>query len=469
MKLAIKISILVVLIAALVFIAKRIVFSDSTCGYIVAIDNATKNENGWNKVVEALKKKHNAEIFCFENVSKLDNLVSFLSKRRPMYVCFVLKPESTGRNFIKAAHKAMRKIDSDPYGDVIWGVITGYNAEDALKIANAPIERKIKSIATSMGGPATLDKYDSGFASDERSADNFWVKYPGGENKKVVTNGNISKELAKAFSSIPIDYFITSGHATERNWQIIYNQNKGMLVHTKDAKLQFVEPGGKARHDIKDASLKVYVGAGNCLIGHIDSRACMATAWMHTAGVEQFAGYTVPSWYGFMGWGVSSLFSKGHYSLPEAKFLVNERLLWAKSKKNSKFDDKGLNYDSDTFAFYGDPKQRILFGQDTLPYETSVKGETIIVKFKQDYKFPSNENARGVSPIMDILKQPIIGNVILNEKDEEVTDAVLTERFFLIPVSGSYEAGTILKFKVGTKKTHSKKEFELRARVRGQR
>jgi zinc protease len=148
MKLAIKISILFVLIAALFFIAKRIVFSDSACGYVVAVDRATMNEEGWRNVVETLRKKHNAEFFCFENVSKLDDLVSFLSKRRPMYVCFVLKPESTGRNFIKAAHKAMRKIDSDPYGDVIWGVITGYNAEDALKIANAPIERKIKSIAS---------------------------------------------------------------------------------------------------------------------------------------------------------------------------------------------------------------------------------------------------------------------------------------------------------------------------------
>jgi zinc protease len=452
MKLAIKISILVVLIAALVFIAKRIVFSDSTCGYIVAIDNATKNENGWNKVVEALKKKHNAEIFCFENVSKLDNLVSFLSKRRPMYVCFVLKPESTGRNFIKAAHKAMRKIDSDPYGDVIWGVITGYNAEDALKIANAPIERKIKSIATSMGGPATLDKYDSGFASDERSADNFWVKYPGGENTKVVTNGNISEELAKAFSSIPIDYFITSGHATERNWQIIYNQNKGMLVHTKDAKLQFVEPGGKARHDIKDAFLKVYVGAGNCLIGHIDSRACMATAWMHTAGVEQFAGYTVPSWYGFMGWGVSSLFSKGHYSLPEAKFLVNERLLWAKSKSNSKLDNKGLAYDCDTFAFYGDPRQRIIFEKDVLPYKVMIDGEQIIVRFTQDYKFPSTDDARGRQPIMDILTHPFSGDAIFSENGEQVANSVLTERFFLIPMTGSYCAGTELKFYVGIKK-----------------
>ena len=63
MKLAIKISILVVLIAALFFIAKRIVFSDSDCGYVVAVDRATKNEKGWNKVVETLRKKHNAEIF----------------------------------------------------------------------------------------------------------------------------------------------------------------------------------------------------------------------------------------------------------------------------------------------------------------------------------------------------------------------------------------------------------------------
>ena len=134
---------------------------------------------------------------------------------------------------------------------------------------------------------------------------------------QVPTGGDIARALAEAFSSTPVDCFITSGHASERNWQIIFNQNKGSLVHTGDARLQFVESGGKVRHDVRKASVRAYLGAGNCLIGHIDSRACMATAWMHSAGVEQFAGYTVPSWYGFMGWGVSGLFGEGRdYGVP---------------------------------------------------------------------------------------------------------------------------------------------------------
>ena len=297
-------------------------------GYVVAVDKATMGEKGWKKVVDALKKKHQAKVVNFAGgKSGLGRLVAELAKTRPMYVCFVLRPESAGREFVKAAHEAMRRIDDDPYGDAIWGIVTGYDAADALKVVSAPAARTIESIATSMGGPHSLDGYEHGFASDERTADNFWMKRPGGATEKVATGGDIAKALARAFSSMPVDYFVTSGHASERNWQIVYNQDRGSLVHTKDARLQFVEPGGKTRHDVEGASIKVYLGAGNCLIGHVDSRACMATAWMHSAGVEQFAGYTVPSWYGFMGWGVSGLFGEGRYSLPEAKYLTNERLL----------------------------------------------------------------------------------------------------------------------------------------------
>lgn len=418
-------------------------------GYVVAVDEATMSEKGWDRVVRALSVKHDAPVVRFRDGNDLDTLVGFLRTCRPMYVCFVLRPESAGRGFVKAAYEAMRGIDDDPYGDAIWGIITGYSAEDALKVVNAPLARTVKSIATSMGGPGTLDAYDHGIASDERSADNLWVKHPGGKNQKVPVNGNIAKALAKAFSSIPVDYFITSGHASERSWQIIYNQNKGMLVHTKNAELQFVEPGRKVRHDIKGASLRVYLGAGNCLIGHIDSRSCMATAWMHSAGVEQFAGYTVPSWYGFMGWGTASLFGKGRFSLPEAKFLVNQQLLWARSKRHSRADGRGLDYDRDVFAFYGDPKQKILFGKDTLPYSVSAEGGEITVTFSEDCKFPPVDNVRGARPVMKILDRELPGDAIFSEDGKEVASSVLTERFLLIPLSGSYTAGTVLKFRAG--------------------
>ena len=418
-------------------------------GYVVAVDRPTLAANGWKKVVEALKRKHKAQMVSFSGVDGLDGLVSELRKTRPKYVCFVLRPESAGREFVRAAHEAMRRIDDDPYGDAIWGIVTGYSAGDALKVANAPLRREIRAFATSMGGPHALDRCESGFASDERTADNFWVKRPGGANEQVGTGGNVAKALADAFNSTPLDYFVTSGHASERNWQIIYNQDKGTLVHTDDARLQVVEPGGKVRHDLKRASVRAYLGAGNCLIGHVDGRACMATAWMHSAGVEQFAGYTVPSWYGFMGWGVSGLFGSGRYSLPEARYLTNERLVWARLRSHPASADRGLDYDRDVFAFYGDPKQRIVFPGDTTPYKVVVKGDRVGVRFTRDCDFAPLGDVKGAIPVMALLDSPPPGPSLLDADGRPVPDSVVTERFVFIPMPGRHTEGETHVFTIG--------------------
>ena len=418
-------------------------------GYVVAADKA--NDTDWMGVANALAKKHQAKVVRYNGREGLPRLVMELRKLRPKYVCFVAPAESVGREFVAIAMQALRFLDNDPYGDAIWGIVTGYSAADALKTVSAPKAREIKSFASSMGGPNILDGWDSGFASDERTADNFWVKRPGGANEQVPTGGNIAKALADAFNTIPVDYFVTSGHARERNWQIIYNQNKGMLVHTKDAGLRFLEPGGKIAYDLTNATLRVYIGAGNCLIGHVDARACMATAWMRAAGVEQFAGYTVPSWYGFMGWGVKGLFEEGRYSLPEAHYLENQRLLWAQKRAHPASEDKGLAWDRDTFAFYGDPAQRIMFPKDRSPYTVSVKGDRVEVAFVRDCSFAKLDDVRGARPVMAFLDAVPPGDVLFDANGKEIPDSLVTERFLFLPLPGPHTAGEKVVCRIGRK------------------
>ncbi len=442
----VAVGMIIVALAVAMLLGRRL-GKPATGGYVVAFDKSGGGD--WNEVALALMRKHNAKFVQYDGMAGLEKILEELKQAKPKYVCFVVPPESAGREFMKAAYGLMRRIDDDPYGDAIWGVITGYSAADGMKLVQAPLRREIRSLATSMGGEHSLDNWDSGFASDERTADNFWMKRPGGANEKVATGGNIAKALADAFNTMPVDYFVTSGHARERNWQIVYNQNKGMLVHTADAGLQFVEPGGKIRHSLTNASLKVYVGAGNCLIGHVDRRDCMATAWMHTAGVEQFAGYTVPSWYGFMGWGVNGLFGGGRYSLAEARYLENERLLWAMTRKHAPKDAKGLEYDRDVFAFYGDPAQRIMFPVDKTPYKVVVKGDAVRVSFTGDCSFAPLDDARGAHPVMALLDAPPPGDVLLGADGKEVADSVVTERFVFIPAPGKHVAGETLDFKIG--------------------
>jgi hypothetical protein len=82
------------------------------------------------------------------------------------------------------------------------------------------------------------------------------------------------------------------------------------------------------RKDVNSPNPKVYLPIGNCLMGHVDGPDAMALAWMNSAGVVQMAGYTVPTWFGYMGWGLLDYFVEqpGRYTYAEA-FFANQQAL----------------------------------------------------------------------------------------------------------------------------------------------
>ena len=121
-------------------------------------------------------------------------------------------------------------------------------------------------------------------------------------------------------------------------------------------------------------------------MGHIDGPDAMALAWLNDVGVHQMIGYTVLTWYGYGGWGVLDYFVEqpGRYTLTEA-FHANQHALIhrlhtyfddataidvdpsgrdvpakppneaGRSLGLTEFDCRGLLWDRDTVAFYGDP------------------------------------------------------------------------------------------------------------------
>ena len=265
--------------------------------YVVAVEKETYADPEWKKVADALVAKHSATRLEYDGNEKLDSILPGLKKARPKYVCFVSRPETAGRDLVVGAAQLLRKIDDDPYGDAFWGILTGYEAADAMRIVKAPRERVIRRAATSMGSEGAVKGWSAGFASNEGNKNDFWRKRPGGEVEKVPTDGNPAKALADAFNTIDVDYFVTSGHATQHDWQIIYNKNEGSLRHDSEARLAFMSPEGGI-YPVTKASPKIYLAAGNCLIGNVDRRDCMATAWMHTGGAEQMCGYTAVTFFG---------------------------------------------------------------------------------------------------------------------------------------------------------------------------
>ena len=127
-----------------------------------------------------------------------------------------------------------------------------------------------------------------------------------------------------------------------------------------------------------NACPKVYLAAGNCFVGNVDGPACMTTAWLHAGGAEQICGYAHVTFFGFMGWGVKSLFEEARCSFAEAYYLQNQLLLWVLLNTRdgtlatmpvdpadlSRRRANGYLWDRDLVAFYGDPAYRVTFPEE---------------------------------------------------------------------------------------------------------
>ncbi len=180
------------------------------------------------------------------------------------------------------------------------------------------------------------------------------MKEPGGRPKTEVGPADTTEALVDALARS--DLFVTSGHATEHDWQIGFSYRNGSF-RCRDGKL-FGLDTQKKEHPIDSPTPKVYLAVGNCLMGHVDGPDCMALAWMNSGGVAQMVGYTDLTWFGYGGWGCLDYFVEqpGRYTLAEA-FLANDHALVNRLESGSapKGDIRGLAYDRDIVALYGDP------------------------------------------------------------------------------------------------------------------
>jgi len=108
------------------------------CDYTVVVSKRTHENPDWKKVVEVLVKKHSEKYHArvIEYAADVNESVEPLRKLFPRYAAFVVQPEDAGREFVVKVHRLTRKLDDDPYTDVVWGIITGYRADGALRIVN---------------------------------------------------------------------------------------------------------------------------------------------------------------------------------------------------------------------------------------------------------------------------------------------------------------------------------------------
>lgn len=371
----------------------------SSSDYAIVVSRKTWADPAWKRVADRLVEKHpQATVLQWD--ASVDEVLPGLKAAFPRHACFVTTPAETTAALVAQVHRLTRRLDDDPYTDVFWGILTGFDAENALAIASETAPLTVRKAAA--GTELALDRLEAGICYDELKKGHSVRKAPGQPPTVETAPADTTQALVLALNDGAPDLFVTSGHATERDWQIGFRYRNGYFK-SKAGAMVGEDTAGQV-YPVFSPNPKVYLPIGNCLMGHIDGPDAMALAWMKSAGVRQMLGYIKPTWYGYMGWGVLDYFVEqpGRYSLTEAFFANHAALIHrletafpdvareevigdmgecAKPVTPSpagiglsltRQDGHGLLFDRDTVAFYGDPAWEARLAPGKLNWEQSL-------------------------------------------------------------------------------------------------
>ncbi len=451
-------------------------FADSrNASYVIVVSERTRSDPEWKRVVLELEAKHQARIIAFK--SSAEEVLPELRQVFPRYVCFVAKPEEATRQFVTQAHRITRRLDDDPYTDCFWGILTGYNSQNALRIARLRPPLAIHKAGAGTSVP--LELCEEGLWYSELRRNEFFRKRPGETVRRQQGPDDTTRSLVELLNDYGAELFVTSGHATERDWQIGYSYRGGSF-RCEDGRL-FGFDTSRQRYPIESPNPKVYLAVGNCLMGHIDGANAMALAFMNSAGVAQMVGYTVNTWYGYAGWGCLDYFLEqpGRYTLNEA-YVANDHALihrlqnyfpglleaeiddrgrtsanlkpndTAQSARLTQQDGRGLLYDRDVLAFYGDPAWEARMAAMQSGWEQTLTREkdrwTLEVKPRRGagsfQVLDSNGSQRGGRPVIQFLPCRIKQAKVIEGAD---LNPVITDDFILIPLPQKCDPGRIYR------------------------
>jgi hypothetical protein len=431
--------------------------------YCIVVSKATANDSQWKTVVAALRDKHAAEVLVFEKSP--EETREGLRRTMPRYICFVARPTEAGRELVAKAHQLARQLDNDPYTDAFWGIITGYDVDSALRIVRQKEPLVIHRAAA--GTEIELPVCDEGLWYCELNQGKMVRKLPGGKPRQEQAPADTTRSLVDVLNEYHPQLFVTSGHATERDWQIGFRYRNGQFRCTS-GQLFGLDTKGH-RFPVHSENPKVFLPVGNCLMGHIDGPEAMALAYIKSAGVQQMIGYTVPTWYGYAGWGMLDYFVEqpGRFTLAEA-FIANQQALIHRlatcfpglEKANpdarrtggklpapaghaglSWNDAEGLLYDRDTLALFGDPAWEARMASGPLAWEQKLtvakeRYELSVRPLLGQRSFkPQNKNGsqRGGRPIIHFLPEKIDPRTVHIDEGVEL-QPVISGRFLLVPL-----------------------------------
>jgi hypothetical protein len=339
--------------------------------YAVVVRDTTYSLPGWSEVVDSLVARHNGQVFVYQD--SVRQVQSALASYMPDYIAFVGRSYYDIKiQYVQAVWEMTRDLDADPYGDAIWGVVSGYDPADAMRI----VQNQTLELRTVLGGTnCTWDSwFYQGISTFEAEYNRIRFKIP--DTSLIIDtlcpercpddrctllvnyiNDGISDTILGYTVQGPVDYFITSGHGNVDVWQLHYPTPGYEGYFRSQSGQVYGDPRVGANLDINSANPKVYNAMGNCLVGNPGNPSYMPFCWLHSGGAIAMTGYMPSTMYGYMLWGLGGLFQmlQDTHTFAEAFFVSNQELLFDRINNTPGTDPNGLDYDRDACCYYGDP------------------------------------------------------------------------------------------------------------------
>jgi len=472
----------------LLFSISQVIFaSDYSQSYGVVVSKSTYSDPQWRKVVTALEKKHQAKCIVYPNDP--DESLPELRKIFPKYTCFVVKPEEAGFELVVKLHRLVRRLDSDPYADTLHAIITGYTAADALRMATAT-QPTVASTALISAGVGAERFKTSGFLSTGKKGEYGYKNADGKVVKKMATQKETISIFIDYFENLNLDLLITSAHASQRNLEMPFSMGNiicknGKLFGLLTDGTRLIGADGQALKKKVEGKLipikqptkpMVYFAPGNCLIGDIPDRNCMALAFMGWGKGTQMIGYTTTTWFGMVGWGTVKYWENmaGYAPLNESLFFSNQNLLYRlkmefpktadyqyDAKKGLKFQtltkdltnlrkpnlthlqkNVGMIWDRDVVAFYGDPAHQLYHDK---AFTVPARNKVTFSKLKNgNYQLAIHAFSDAGKPTLD--STPVAAFFTERLKNIEILEGkiykpIITDNFIMVTAPGPFKAG----------------------------
>jgi len=162
--------------------------------YAIVVSRATQADRDWRRVVEVLREKHRGAVIVFD--ASVEEAQPKLRALFPRYACFVARPGEVSRRFVAQVHRLTCRLDDDPYPDCFWGILTGYDAANALRLAEQQEPLTVRKVVA--GTEISLDMCEEGRWYSELETGHWTRKEKGGEPEVLSGASDTTEALVSA-------------------------------------------------------------------------------------------------------------------------------------------------------------------------------------------------------------------------------------------------------------------------------